>query len=307
VPGPVVETRALAKRFGERQAVVDLSFRVEAGECVGLLGPNGAGKTTTIRMLTGFAVPTAGEVWVLGLPFGPATARRIKAQVGMVSQEDSLDPDLSVEKNLLVYASYFGIPSRVAAQRSEELITFAELGDHRRERIKTLSGGMRRRLMLARALLNEPRLLILDEPTTGLDPQARRLVWERIRTLKRGGTTILLTTHYMEEAATLCDRLIIMDGGRIVAEGDAATLIAGRVGTEVIEVHLPDDADAAAIVARLGNGPWRSEHVGRMLYLYLRDGHADALLDRLGGLDVGRRRATLEDVFLTLTGHTLRD
>jgi len=307
VPGPVVETRALAKRFGERQAVVDLSFRVEAGECVGLLGPNGAGKTTTIRMLTGFAVPTAGEVWVLGLPFGPATARRIKAQVGMVSQEDSLDPDLSVEKNLLVYASYFGIPSRVAAQRTEELITFAELGDHRRERIKTLSGGMRRRLMLARALLNEPRLLILDEPTTGLDPQARRLVWERIRTLKRGGTTILLTTHYMEEAATLCDRLIIMDGGRIVAEGDAATLIAGRVGTEVIEVHLPDDADAAAIVARLGNGPWRSEHVGRMLYLYLRDGHADALLDRLGGLDVGRRRATLEDVFLTLTGHTLRD
>ena len=307
MPGPVVETRALAKRFGERQAVVDLSFRVEAGECVGLLGPNGAGKTTTIRMLTGFAVPTAGEVWVLGLPFGPATARRIKAQVGMVSQEDSLDPDLSVEKNLLVYASYFGIPSRVAAQRTEELITFAELGDHRRERIKTLSGGMRRRLMLARALLNEPRLLILDEPTTGLDPQARRLVWERIRTLKRGGTTILLTTHYMEEAAALCDRLIIMDGGRIVAEGDAATLIAGRVGTEVIEVHLPDDADAAAIVARLGNGPWRSEHVGRMLYLYLRDGHADALLDRLGGLDVGRRRATLEDVFLTLTGHTLRD
>jgi lipooligosaccharide transport system ATP-binding protein len=307
VPGPVVETRALAKRFGERQAVVDLSFRVEAGECVGLLGPNGAGKTTTIRMLTGFAVPTAGEVWVLGLPFGPATARRIKAQVGMVSQEDSLDPDLSVEKNLLVYASYFGIPSRVAAQRTEELITFAELGDHRRERIKTLSGGMRRRLMLARALLNEPRLLILDEPTTGLDPQARRLVWERIRTLKRGGTTILLTTHYMEEAAALCDRLIIMDGGRIVAEGDAATLIAGRVGTEVIEVHLPDDADAAAIVARLGNGPWRTEHVGRMLYLYLRDGHADALLDRLGGLDVGRRRATLEDVFLTLTGHTLRD
>jgi lipooligosaccharide transport system ATP-binding protein len=307
VPGPVVETRALAKRFGERQAVVDLSLRVEAGECVGLLGPNGAGKTTTIRMLTGLAIPTAGEVWVLGLPFGPATARRIKAQVGMVSQEDSLDPDLSVEKNLLVYASYFGIPSRVAAQRTEELITFAELGDHRRERIKTLSGGMRRRLMLARALLNEPRLLILDEPTTGLDPQARRLVWERIRTLKRGGTTILLTTHYMEEAATLCDRLIIMDGGRIVAAGDAAALIAGRVGTEVIEVHLPDDADAAAIVARLGNGPWRSEHVGRMLYLYLRDGHADALLDRLGGLDVGRRRATLEDVFLTLTGHTLRD
>jgi lipooligosaccharide transport system ATP-binding protein len=307
VPGPAVETRALAKRFGGRQAVVDLSFRVEAGECVGLLGPNGAGKTTTIRMLTGFAVPSAGEVRVLGLPFGPATAARIKAQVGMVSQEDSLDPDLSVEKNLLVYASYFGIPRRIAARRTGELIAFAELGDHRRDRIKTLSGGMRRRLMLARALLNEPPLLILDEPTTGLDPQARRLVWERIRTLKRSGTTILLTTHYMEEAATLCDRLIIMDGGRIVAEGDAKALIASRVGTEVIEVHLPDDADAEAVVARLGDGPWRSEHVGRMLYLYLRDGPGDTILDRLGDMDVGRRRATLEDVFLTLTGHTLRD
>ena len=307
VSGPDVETRALWKRFGTRQAVADLSFRVAAGECVGLLGPNGAGKTTTIRMLTGFAVPSAGEVRVLGLPFGPATARRIKAQVGMVSQEDSLDPDLSVEKNLLVYASYFGIPSRDAARRTEELIRFAELVDHRRDRINTLSGGMRRRLMLARALLNEPRLLILDEPTTGLDPQARRLVWERIRTLKRAGTTILLTTHYMEEAAQLCDRLIIMDAGRIVAEGDAGALIASQVGAEVIEVHLPDDADPGAVLARVGNGPWRSEQAGRMLYFYLRDGHADAVLAQLGGLDVGHRRATLEDVFLTLTGHSLRD
>jgi len=307
VQGPAVETRALSKRFGSRQAVADLSFRVEAGECVGLLGPNGAGKTTTIRMLTGFAVPTAGELRVLGLPFGPATASRIKAQVGMVSQEDSLDPDLSVEKNLLVYASYFGIRSREAARRTDEMIRFAELGDHRRERITTLSGGMRRRLMLARALLNEPRLLILDEPTTGLDPQARRLVWERIRTLKRAGTTILLTTHYMEEAAQLCDRLIIMDGGRIVAEGTPQSLIASQVGTEVIEVHLPDGAEAAALAARLGNGPWRSEQAGRTLYLYLSDGHADAVLARLGDFDVARRRATLEDVFLTLTGHSLRD
>jgi lipooligosaccharide transport system ATP-binding protein len=307
VPGPAVETRALSKRFGSRQAVADLSFRVEAGECVGLLGPNGAGKTTTIRMLTGFAVPTAGEVRVLGLPFGPATASRIKAQVGMVSQDDSLDPDLSVEKNLLVYASYFGIPSREAARRTDAMIRFAELGDHRRERITTLSGGMRRRLMLARALLNEPRLLILDEPTTGLDPQARRLVWERIRTLKRAGTTILVTTHYMEEAAQLCDRLIIMDSGRIVAEGAPGSLIASQVGTEVIEVHLPDGADAAALATHLGEGPWRSEPAGRTLYLYLNDGHADAVLARLGDFDVARRRATLEDVFLTLTGHSLRD
>jgi lipooligosaccharide transport system ATP-binding protein len=307
VAQPIVETRALAKRYGERQAVVDLSFRVDPGECVGLLGPNGAGKTTTIRMLTGFAVPSAGEVRVLGLPFGPSTARAIKAALGIVSQEDSLDPDLSVEKNLVVYASYFGIPRREAARRTEALIRFAELSDHRAERINALSGGMRRRLMLARALINEPRLLVLDEPTTGLDPQARRLVWERIRTRKRAGTTILLTTHYMDEAAQLCDRLIIMDGGRIVAEGRAEDLIASRVGAEVVEVHLPDGADPDPVARRLADGPWRSERAGQMLYFYLHDGHADDLLRRLGDLDVARRRATLEDVFLTLTGHRLRD
>jgi lipooligosaccharide transport system ATP-binding protein len=307
VPEAVVETRALTKRYGVREAVAEVSFRVEAGECVGLLGPNGAGKTTIIRMLTGFAVPSAGDVRVLGRALGPATAGAIKARLGVVSQEDSLDPDLSVEKNLLVYASYFGIPRHEAARRTEQLIGFAELGDHRGQRIKTLSGGMRRRLMLARALLNEPQLLILDEPTTGLDPQARRLVWERIRTLKRAGTTILLTTHYMEEAAQLCDRLIIMDAGRIVAEGEATALIASRVGAEVVEVHLPDDADPEAVLAHLGDGPWRSERAGQMLYFYLHDGHADGLVGRLGEVDVTRRRATLEDVFLTLTGHRLRD
>jgi lipooligosaccharide transport system ATP-binding protein len=304
---PAVDIRALSKRFGDRLAVTDVSFRVEVGECVGLLGPNGAGKTTTIRMLTGFAEPSGGEVHVLGQRLGPATAAAIKAGLGIVSQEDSLDPDLSVEMNLQVYATYFGIPWREAARRADELVAFAELRDHRRERIAALSGGMRRRLMLARALLNEPRLLILDEPTTGLDPQARRLVWERIRALKRAGTTILLTTHYMDEAAQLCDRLIIMDGGRIVAGGRADALIARYVGSEVVEVHLPDDVDADAVVARLGAGDWRSERAGRMLYLLPRDGHADALLARLGDLDVARRRATLEDVFLTLTGHQLRE
>jgi lipooligosaccharide transport system ATP-binding protein len=307
VSGPVVESRALTKRYGERLAVDGVSFHVDAGECLGLLGPNGAGKTTTIRMLTGFAVPSAGAVRVLGLPMVPATAGTIKARLGVVSQEDSLDPDLSVEKNLLVYASYFGIRRREAARRAEELIRFAELGDHRGDTIKELSGGMRRRLMLARALLNDPELLVLDEPTTGLDPQARRLVWERIRTLQRHGTTILLTTHYMEEAAQLCDRLIIMDGGRIVDEGRAEELVASRVGSEVVEIHLPEGADAEDVVARLGRGPWRSERAGGMLYLYLRDGHGDELLRQLGGLDVARRRATLEDVFLTITGHTLRE
>ena len=307
VAEPVVDIRALSKRYGDRQAVDGITFRVDPGECVGLLGPNGAGKTTTIRMLTGFAEPSGGEVEILGLPLGPTTAATIKAGLGIVSQEDSLDPDLTVEMNLQVYASYFGIPWREAGRRADALVTFAELQDHRRERIKALSGGMRRRLMLARALLNEPRLLILDEPTTGLDPQARRLVWERIRTLKRAGTTILLTTHYMEEAAQLCDRLIIMDGGRIVAEGRTDELIARHVGGEVVEVHLPDDVEADAVLARVGAGDWRSERAGRMLYLLLRDGHADALLARLDHLDVTRRRATLEDVFLTLTGHQLRE
>jgi len=303
----VVECRALTKRYGERLAVDGVSFHVDAAECLGLLGPNGAGKTSTIRMLTGFALPSAGNVRVLGLPQVPATASAIKARLGVVSQEDSLDPDLSVDKNLLVYATYFGIPRAEASRRVDELIRFAQLGDHRTDTIKQLSGGMRRRLMLARALLNEPELLILDEPTTGLDPQARRLVWERIRTLKRGGTTILLTTHYMEEAAQLCDRLIIMDGGRIVSEGSVDELIASHVGSEVVEIHLPDGADADALVARLGHGPWRSERAGQMLYLYLRDGSGDGLLRQLGDLDVARRHATLEDVFLTLTGHTLRD
>jgi lipooligosaccharide transport system ATP-binding protein len=304
---PSVEVRALAKRYGERLAVADLSFRVDAGECVGMLGPNGAGKTTTIRMLTGFALPSAGEIRVFGVPFEPATARDIKSRLGIVSQDDSLDPDLSVEKNLLVYASYFGIPRRAARRRTDELIAFAALTEHRHDRITALSGGMRRRLMLARALLNDPPLLILDEPTTGLDPQARRLVWERIRSRKRAGTTVLLTTHYMEEAAQLCDRLIIMDGGRIVAAGRPEELIASRVGTEVIEIRLDDGVDPDGVARRLGDGPWRSERAERMLYVYLRDGHADTLLPRLGGLDLARRRATLEDVFLTLTGHQLRD
>jgi len=304
--GPVVEARGLCKRYAGRQVVRDVSFTVAAGECVGLLGPNGAGKTTTIRMVTCFAPPDGGALAVLGLEMAVANHRAIKERLGIVQQEESLDPDLSVEKNLLVYASYFGIPAAEAARRTDELIRFAELEDHRRSRIATLSGGMKRRLMLARALLQDPSLLVLDEPTTGLDPQARRLVWERVRGLKRHGTTILLTTHYMEEAEHLCDRLIIMDDGRIVAEGAPAALIAAHVGAEVVEVYLQDDDPSNdGIVARLGVGPWRSERVGEVLYLYLRDGGPPP--ETLAGLHFAQRRATLEDVFLTLTGHGLRE
>jgi len=303
----VVEAHDLTKRYGARLAVDRVRFAVESGECVGLLGPNGAGKTTTIKMVTGFSPPTSGTLTVLGRPMTPAHHAEIKARLGIVQQEESLDPDLSVERNLLVYARYFGIPADAAAERAERLVRFAELEEHRHERIKSLSGGMKRRLMLARALLNEPALLVLDEPTTGLDPQARRLVWERVRSLKRQGTTILLTTHYMEEAAQLCDRLIIMDGGRIVAEGAPTALIAHHVGAEVVEVYLDGRPDADAHAARLATGAWRSERVGGVLYLYVQSGAAEPSRDALDGLDFTRRRATLEDVFLTLTGHALRD
>jgi lipooligosaccharide transport system ATP-binding protein len=305
----IVTAGALTKRYGTRPVVNEVTFALETGECLGVLGPNGAGKTTTIRMVTCMAPPSGGGLYVLGLPMSPANHRAIKARLGIVQQEESLDPDLSVEKNLAVYASYFGIPRAEALRRAEELMGFAELLDHRRAPIRKLSGGMKRRLMLARALLADPALLVLDEPTTGLDPQARRLVWERIRTLKRQGTTILLTTHYMEEAAQLCDRLLVMDHGRIIAEGDPASLVTRYVGAEVVEVHLDGRAgEPARLGARLADGPWRSERVGEVLYLYLREGEVGPeLFGALAGLDFTRRRATLEDVFLTLTGHALRD
>jgi len=307
--GLVVEARGLGKSYGGRRVVDDLSFEVTAGECLGLLGPNGAGKTTTIKMVTCFLPPDEGTLRVVGHPMEPRYHRTIKRRLGIVQQEDCLDPDLSVEKNLTIYASYFDVPAARARQRTAELIAFAALGEHRAARIRTLSGGMKRRLMLARALLNDPALLVLDEPTTGLDPQARRLVWERIRSLKDRGTTTLLTTHYMEEAARLCDRLIIMDGGRIVAAGTTEELIERWVGEEVVEIRLGDEnGDRAAVVGRLAVGPWRLEEAEHMVYLHLRGPAGDeTLLRALTGCEFTRRRATLEDVFLTLTGHSLRD
>ena len=304
----IVVAEALCKRYGRRQVVTDVAFRLEVGECLGLLGPNGAGKTTTIRMVTCFSPPSGGTLTVFGLPMTARNHAAIKARRGIRQQEESLDPDLTVEQNLLVYAGYFGIARTRAVPRVTELLEFAELTEHRTQQIRRLSGGMKRRLMLARALLNEPELLVLDEPTTGLDPQARRLVWERVRALKRRGTTILLTTHYMEEAARLCDRLIIMDEGRIVAEGTPAELITEYVGTTVIEVPVADGTDAATLGDRLRRGPWRTEQVGEMVYLYVRDGDpGPQMLAPLDGLEFTRRPATLEDVFLALTGHRLRD
>ena len=223
---PIVEAVGLRKRYDKHEVVCGVDFTVRARECFGLLGPNGAGKTTTIRMLTCFAPLDAGHLTVFGLAVNAANARAIKSRLGLAPQEENLDPDLTVAKNLAIYASYFGIGGAEARARVAELLAFAELEDRANDRIPTLSGGMKRRLILARALINRPSLLVLDEPTTGLDPQARHLVWERLRELKRNGVAMLLTTHYMEEAAQLCDRLVVMDHGRIIAEGTPAELIA---------------------------------------------------------------------------------
>jgi lipooligosaccharide transport system ATP-binding protein len=306
---PIVEARGLRKRYGEADVVAGLDFTVAPDECFGLLGPNGAGKTTTIRMLTCFTPRSGGDLTVFGLPVEPAHHRAIKARLGLAPQEENLDPDLTVERNLLIYASYFGMAGAEARARTEELLAFAQLAERRDAPIATLSGGMKRRLILARALLNRPELLVLDEPTTGLDPQARHLVWERLRELKRGGVAMLLTTHYMEEAARLCDRLVIIDHGRIIAQGTPAELIERYVGHDVIEIATGGDAGrrahVLALVQPLGA---RAEAVGDVVILHV-NGTVDArtALAALAGETLVHRRATLEDVFLTLTGRELRE
>jgi lipooligosaccharide transport system ATP-binding protein len=239
----------------------------------------------------------------------PKNHRAIKARLGVVHQQDSLDPDLTVEENLAVYARYFGLSRAAARRRTDDLIDFAALADHRRRSIRVLSGGMKRRLMLARALLAEPALLVLDEPTTGLDPQARRLVWDRIRSLARGGTTVLLTTHYMDEAERLADRLLVMDAGRVVAEGTAAALIAAHVGATVVEIPLAaGDGVVDATLARVAAAPGRLERARDIAYWYLPGDVPSATIEAaVGPVAAVRRPATLEDVFLTVTGHALRD
>jgi len=306
---PVVEAVGLRKRYGENEVVCGVDFTVESRECFGLLGPNGAGKTTTIRMITCFSPPSGGTLRVLGLPVSAANHRAIKAGLGLAPQEENLDPDLTVEKNLLVYGSYFGLGRGEIKTRVAELLAFAQLSERAGSRIDTLSGGMKRRLILARALVNRPALLVLDEPTTGLDPQARHLVWERLRELKRSGVAMLLTTHYMEEAAQLCDRLVIMDHGRIIAAGTPSALIERHVGREVVEVFTGGDPvrreRIRALCASFGA---RVDSFGDAVVLHL-DGIADAgsALAALAGEEFVHRRATLEDVFLTLTGRELRE
>ncbi|MFW5970056.1 MAG: ATP-binding cassette domain-containing protein, partial [Halofilum sp. (in: g-proteobacteria)] len=281
---------------------VDLA--IQPCECFGLLGPNGAGKTTTLRMLLGLTHPSAGELTVLGYRI-PEAARAMRARVGVVPQTDALDPDFTVRENLLTWASYFGL-DRGIGPRVDELIRFAALEGREDAGVAALSGGMRRRLSLARALINDPELVVLDEPTTGLDPQARQHIWQRLRRLRDDGRTLILTTHYMEEAERLCDRLAIVDGGRIVAEGRPRDLIARHIEPCVLELR-----GGAAWHWGRGEGislAARSEDVGDTLLLYAHDD--SELLASLGEaptIEYLSRRANLEDVFLRLTGHELRD
>jgi lipooligosaccharide transport system ATP-binding protein len=301
----VLRVTDLRKRYGAEEVVAGVSFAIRRGECFGLLGPNGAGKTTTLRLCLGLIAPDAGSVELAGRRV-PGDARRARHAAGVVPQLDNLDPDFTVEENLLVYGRYFGIPDAQIRARIPALLEFAGLVQRARSRIYALSGGMKRRLTLARSLVNDPELVFMDEPTTGLDPQARHLIWERLRQLLAQGKTILLTTHFMEEAERLCSRLVILDHGRIIAAGTPAELIAREIEPHVIEVHGEGVAGWAAERGRTLSA--RVETSGDTVFCYARDPHPlVADLERLAGVSYVHRRANLEDVFLKLTGRELRD
>jgi lipooligosaccharide transport system ATP-binding protein len=302
----IIRVQGLVKSYGENRVVNDLSFKVRAGECFALLGPNGAGKSTTLRLLLGLSQAQQGRIELLGLPI-PERAREARARIGVVPQADALDPDFSVAENLLVFGRYFGMRSADIARRIPELLDFAGLGGKRDAKISELSGGMKRRLTLARALVNDPEVLFLDEPTTGLDPQARHLIWERLKQLLKRGKTILLTTHFMDEAERLSDRLAIVDHGRLIAEATPAQLIASEIEPQVIEI-VADSPLAWAERATHTPGCARVETIGETVLAYCTDPHplaaALAADPQARGL---QRRANLEDVFLKLTGRDLRD
>src|SRR4051794_15962015 len=305
----MIEAHALTKHFGSFVAVDGIDFSIEPGEAFGFLGPNGAGKTSTMRMIGCVSPRSGGRLRVLGLDpvhDGP----EIRSRIGVVPQEDNLDTELTVWDNLMIYGRYFDLPRHEIRERSSELLDFVHLSDRRDSRVDPLSGGMKRRLTIARSLINRPELLLLDEPTTGLDPQARHLLWDRLYQLKRSGVTLVLTTHYMDEAEQLCDRLVIMDNARIVAEGSPRQLIVDNVTREVVEVRLPIDADVAAAVAQLKRFGDRIEPLADRVLIYTDAGDATAGVvsnDGFSADSVLVRRASLEDVFLILTGRTLED
>jgi len=311
VPDPDVLIRAtgLTKRFGGFTAVDGIDFELRRGEAFGFLGPNGAGKSSTMRMIGCVSPPSGGELRILGMnpvTDGPA----IRARLGVVPQEDTLDVELTVRENLLIYGRYFGLPRALIAERTARLLDFVQLTDRADDQVEPLSGGMKRRLTIARSLINEPEILILDEPTTGLDPQARHVVWDRLFRLKQQGVTLILTTHYMDEAEQLCDRLVVMDAGRIAAEGSPRALIDAYSTREVLELRFPPGEHKHAAEIVVGTKADRTEVLADRILLYVDDG--DAALDQVRklGLDLLAslvRRSTLEDVFLRLTGRQLED
>ncbi len=304
--GVLVKASGLTKKYGDLVAVAGIDFEICEGECFGFLGPNGAGKTTTVRMIHCVSPVTSGTLTVGGLPSG-IDNRALKKIAGVIPQEIDLDIDLTVEENLIVFARFFDIRRREAKARIAELLRFVELEAKAPCKISDLSTGMKRRLLIARALINRPRLIVADEPTTGLDPQARHLIWQRLRQLKTQGATLVLTTQYMEEAQQLCDRIVVMHEGRILKEGTPGRLVADEIGREVIEVRTAPEDDAR-ILDRLSGLDCAHERVGDTLYFYCPDGHA--VMKRLLELELANtliRPATLEDVFLKLTGRSLHE
>jgi lipooligosaccharide transport system ATP-binding protein len=306
---PLVHARGLTKRYASGLVAVDaIDFDVRVGKAFGFLGPNGAGKTSTMKMIACASPVTAGELSVIGMD--PRTqGRDIKARLGVVPQNDNLDTELTVRENLEMYARYFDIPGDVARRRTDELLEFVQLAERAKDQVEPLSGGMKRRLTIARALINEPDLVILDEPTTGLDPQARHLLWERLYQLKRRGATLIITTHYMDEAEQLCDYLVVMDKAKIVAEGSPRQLIDQYSTREVLELRFTDAA-RAALDGRLDGLAERVEELPDRFLLYTADG--ERTLEQVHAKEVQVesalvRRSTLEDVFLRLTGRSLVD
>lgn len=301
----VVEARGLAKAFGPRQAVKGIDFDVRQGECFGFLGPNGAGKTTTIQMILGLVEKSAGELLVFGQRL-PDHLKTIKARVGVVPQHDNLDTDLTVLENLLTYASYYQLPRHEAADRATELLKFFALDNRRRDYIRQLSGGQRRRLLLARALMHRPQLLILDEPTVGLDPQARHLIWQRLKSLKEQGVTMMLTSHYMDEVARLSDRILVMDQGQVVAQGEPKQMVSDLVGLDVFEVVCSEE-ECLLLEVVAADCEARTERTVDGLYIYTSKECAE--LDRTirPANQWLRRPANLEDLFIQLTGRTLHE
>jgi len=307
--GTLIEARALSKRFGDRVAVDSVDFSVGRGEAFGFLGPNGAGKTTTMRMIGCVSPVTSGHLRVLGMD-PTVDGPRIRARLGVVPQADTLDTELSVRDNLMIYARYFDIPRRAARTRIDELLDFVQLGDRGSEQVEVLSGGMKRRLTIARGLINDPEILLLDEPTTGLDPQARHLLWDRLYRLKQRGTTLVLTTHYMDEAEQLCDRIVVMDKARIVAEGSPPQLIERYSTREVLELRFGGGDEPPVDGAAFEGLAERVEVLPDRVLLYTADGERTTAAVHGRGIVPAStlvRRSTLEDVFLRLTGRMLVD